>query len=99
MDDKKKLYVGSLALEVTEGDLQELFGGMGNVESVSIFKDLHSGRSKGFAFVEMTSEEEANEAKDKLNGHSLKDRDIVVNEAKPRRYNRGLSKQRRFDRF
>lgn len=99
MDEKKKLYVGSLSFEVTEGDLNELFGKMGSVESVSIFKDLHSGRSKGFAFVEMASEEEAKKAMDKLNGCSLKDRDIVVNEAKPRRYKRGISKQGRFNRF
>ena len=98
MDEKRKLYVGSLSLEVTEGDLSKLFGEMGSVESVDIFKDLHSGRSKGFAFVEMASEEEAKKAMDELNGHSLKEREIVVNEAKPRRYNRGLNKQRRFDR-
>lgn len=99
MDEKRKLYVGSLSLEVTEGDLSKLFSEMGGVESVNIFKDLHSGQSKGFAFVEMASEEEAKKAMDKLNGYSLKDRDIVVNEAKPRRYKRGLGKQSRFNRF
>jgi RNA recognition motif-containing protein len=99
MDEKKKLYVGSLSFEVTEGDLSALFGEMGSVESVNIFKDLHSGQSKGFAFVEMASEEEAKKAMDKLNGCSLKDRDMVVGEARPRRNSRGLSKQRQFDRF
>jgi len=99
LDDKKKLYVGSLSFAVTEGDLNELFGKMGSVESVNIFKDLHSGQSKGFAFVEMASEEEAKKAMDKLNGCSLRDRDIVVKEARPRRYRRGLSKQGRFNRF
>jgi len=99
LDEKRKLYVGSLSLGVTEGDLSELFSEMGGVESVNIFKDLHSGQSKGFAFVEMASEEEAKKAMDKLNGYSLKDRDIVVNEAKPRRYKRGLGKQRQFNRF
>ena len=96
MSEKKMLYVGSLSMDVTEGDLNKLFSGMGSVESVSIFKDLRSGTSKGFGFVEMASEEQAQEAKDKLNGYSLKERDIVVNDAKPRRYRRGLGSQRRF---
>ena len=94
--DKKKLYVGNLSFEVTEGDLKELFSEAGTVESVNVITDRGSGRPKGFAFVEMTSDEEAKEAINKFNGHSLKDREIVVNEARPRQANTGFGGQRRY---
>ncbi len=81
----KKLYVGNLSFEVKEEDLRELFSQIGTVESVRIITDRYSSRSKGFGFVEMASEEEAQKAMEKFNGYSLKDRDMVVSEAKPRR--------------
>lgn len=97
MSDKRKLYVGNLSFEVTEGDLNELFAEVGTVESAQIITDRHTGKSKGFAFVEMSSDEEAKKAIDKFNGYSLKEREIVVNEAKPRRETRGFGGgQRRF---
>ncbi len=94
--EKKKLYVGNLSFEVTEGDLKELFSEAGTVESVNVITDRASGRSKGFAFVEMASEEEAKGAISKFNGHSLKDREIVVNEARPRSANTGFGGRRRY---
>ena len=99
MAEKKKLYVGNLSFEVTEGDLKELFSEVGSVESVNMITDRQSGRSKGFAFVEMASAEEAKKAMDKLNGHSLKEREMVVNEARPRRNDQKFGGRTRFDRF
>lgn len=96
MVEKKKLYVGNLSFDVTEADLKELFSEAGSVESVSIITDRHSGRSKGFAFVEMTSDAEAKEAMNKFNGHSFKDREIVVNEAKPRPASRDFGSRKRY---
>ncbi len=94
--EKKKLYVGNLSYEVTEGDLKELFGEAGTVESVNVITDRGSGRPKGFAFVEMSSDEEAKEAITKFNGHSLKDREIVVNEARPRSADTGFGGRRSY---
>ncbi|HEY4686755.1 MAG TPA: RNA-binding protein [Candidatus Subteraquimicrobiales bacterium] len=97
MSDKRKLYVGNLSFEVTEGDLNELFAEVGTVETAQIITDRNTGKSKGFAFVEMSTDEEAKKAIDKFNGYSLKEREIVVNEAKPRRATRGFGGgQRRF---
>lgn len=79
----KRLFVGSLAYSTTEASLQELFSGVGKVESINLIIDKFSGRSKGFAFVEMATEEDAKKAIDTLNGYSLDGRTIVVNEAKP----------------
>ncbi len=80
----KKLYVGGLPYSVTDGTLQELFAAHGTVESSAVIMDRMSGRSKGFGFVEMSSQEEAQAAMDKLNGTDLESRNITVNEAKPR---------------
>ena len=80
----KKLYVGGLPYSVTDGTLQELFAAHGTVESATVIMDRMSGRSKGFGFVEMSSQEEAQAAIDKLNGTDLEGRNITVNEAKPR---------------
>jgi RNA recognition motif-containing protein len=79
----KRLYVGSLPFETTEGELQEAFSACGTVESVKIITDRDTGRSKGFGFVEMTTDLEAQAAIQKMNGSSLGSRQIVVNEARP----------------
>ncbi|MBU0619970.1 MAG: RNA-binding protein [Patescibacteria group bacterium] len=79
----KKLYVGSLPYETTENDLKELFGQAGAVTSANVIMDKFSGRSKGFGFVEMSSEEEAQKAIETFNGHQLGERTIIVNEARP----------------
>lgn len=79
----KKLYVGGLPYETTEGELKSLFEQAGTVESVAIISDRMSGRSKGFGFVEMATDEEAQSAIEKLNGKELGGRTLVVNEARP----------------
>jgi RNA recognition motif-containing protein len=84
-----KLYVGNLSYEVSEDELTAEFGTYGNVESVTIPTDRVSGRPRGFAFVEMASKSEAEAAIAGLNGTTLKDRTIVVNESRPRPDNRG----------
>jgi len=84
-----KLYVGNLSFEITEDELAAEFGAYGKVESVAIPSDRISGRPRGFAFVEMASKSEAETAIEELNGKSLRDRTIVVNESRPRADNRG----------
>ena len=79
----KKLYVGGLPYNTTEDDLKELFSQAGTVESAIIITDKMSGRSKGFGFVEMSSDEEAQKAIEELNGKELDGRNITVNEARP----------------
>ena len=79
-----KIYVGNLSYEVTEEDLRQEFVAFGEVTSVSVITDKYSGRPKGFAFVEMASKDEAEAAITGLNGKTLKERTIVVNEARPR---------------
>jgi RNA recognition motif-containing protein len=80
------MYVGNLAYNVTEEDLTEAFSEFGNVESVNIIKDRFSGQSKGFGFVDMPDNSEADKAIKALNGKDFKGRDIKVNQAnqKPR---------------
>jgi len=80
----KKLFVGSLPWETTSEQLSELFAKAGNVVSAVVITDQMSGRSKGFGFVEMATDEEAEKAIKELNGYSLNGRNIVVAEAKPR---------------
>ena len=80
----KKLYVGNLAFQTTSQDLQELFAQAGTVESASVIEDRDTGQSKGFAFVEMSTEEEAASAIDQFNGKELAGRMLKVNEARPR---------------
>ena len=82
--NSKKLYVGGLPYSVTEDQLRDIFAEHGTVESATVIMDRMSGRSKGFGFVEMDSQEEAQAAMDKLNGTDLEGRNITVNEAKPR---------------
>ena len=84
-----KIYVGNLSYEVSEEDLQEAFEAFGQVESVRIIKDKYSGQSKGFGFVEMPAEAEAQSAINDLNGKELKGRTLNVNEARPRTESRG----------
>jgi len=84
-----KIYVGNLSFDVTEDELAAEFGTYGKVESVAIPADKLSGRPRGFAFVEMASKSEAEAAITGLNGKTLKDRTIVVNESRPREDNRG----------
>ena len=84
-----KIYVGNLSFDVTEDELTAEFGAYGKVESVAIPADKVSGRPRGFAFVEMASKSEAEAAITGINGKTLKDRTIVVNESRPRQDNRG----------
>ena len=83
-----KLYVGNLAFQTTNRELQQLFGQAGTVHSASVVEDRDTGRSRGFAFVEMSSEQEATSAIEQFNGKELGGRALKVNEAKPRE-NRG----------
>lgn len=83
-----KLYVGNLAFQTTSQELRELFGQFGTVESASIVEDRDTGRSRGFAFVEMSTNEEATAAIRQLDGQEVGGRSLKVNEAKPRE-NRG----------
>ena len=80
----RKLYVGNLPYSVNEDMLRELFGQVGEIASVSIITDRDTGRSKGFGFVEISTEEEAQEAIRRFNGYSLDNRPLTVNEARPR---------------
>ena len=83
-----KLYVGNLSFQTTSEDLQELFAQAGTVESASVVEDRMTGRSRGFAFVEMSTPEEAAAAIEQMNGREVGGRALKVNEAKPRE-NRG----------
>jgi len=78
-----KLYVGNLSYETTEEDLKSLFSDAGTVVSVALIKDRNTGRSKGFAFVEMSSQSEAEEAIKNLNAKVVGNREIKVNKARP----------------
>jgi len=80
----KKLYVGNLDYSVTDADLQTMFARHGTVESAAVIMDRDSGRSKGFGFVEMESDQQAQAAIASLNGSELDGRALTVNEAKPR---------------
>src|SRR4030043_2460335 len=79
----KKLYVGGLSYNTTEATLKETFSAAGTVESATIIIDKMSNRSKGFGFVEMSSDEEAQKAIETLNGKELDGRTLTVNEARP----------------
>ena len=79
----KKLYVGNLSYDTDEASLKNFFGQAGSVSEASIIMNRATGRSKGFGFVEMATEEEAQKAIDTLNGQELDGRNIVVEEARP----------------
>ncbi|HEX3184245.1 MAG TPA: RNA-binding protein [Pyrinomonadaceae bacterium] len=80
----KKLYVGNLAFQTTSQDLQQLFAQAGTVESASVIEDRDTGQSKGFAFVEMSTDDEAAAAIEQFNGKEVSGRTLKVNEARPR---------------
>ena len=80
----KRVYVGNLGYAVTSADLEQLFAPHGAVQSAQVCEDRDAGRSKGFGFVEMGSEEEASKAITALNGQDHGGRALTVNEAKPR---------------
>ena len=79
-----KLYVGNLPYDTDEQALQTLFAGAGTVETVSVMRDMATGRARGFAFVEMASDEDAQKAISMLNDHDLGGRNLMVNEARPK---------------
>jgi len=79
-----KLYVGNLSFNTTENELQELFAQAGTVQEVSLMQDKFTGKSRGFAFVTMGSDEDAQNAISKLNGQAIEGRPLTVNEARPR---------------
>jgi RNA recognition motif-containing protein len=80
----RKLYVGNLPYETGENDLQELFARVGGVESVNVVRDQATGRARGFAFVEMNTEEGAQKAISELNAYQMGGRNLTVNEARPK---------------
>jgi RNA recognition motif-containing protein len=80
----RKLYVGNLPYDTGEQDLQALFGEAGTVESVNVMRDMATGRARGFAFVEMASDEDAQKAIEKFNDYQLGGRNLTVNEARPK---------------
>ena len=79
----QKLYVGNLSYSTTESKLRDLFGEFGEIESVNVITDRDTGRPKGFAFVEMASDEAAQKAISELNGKVVDEREIKVDKAKP----------------
>jgi RNA recognition motif-containing protein len=87
----KKLYVGNMSYDTTETQIRELFAQVGEVESVALITDRDSGRPKGFGFVEMNTEEQAQEAIKRFNGYSLDNRNLTVSEARPREERSGGS--------
>ena len=80
----RKLYVGNLPYDTDEQALQTLFAGAGTVETVSVMRDMATGRARGFAFVEMASDEDAQKAISMLNDHDFGGRNLMVNEARPK---------------
>lgn len=93
----KKIYAGNLSFKATEDDIRALFAKFGEVESVKLIVDTATGRSKGFSFIEMTSDEDAQKAIDALNSSSFMERTITVSEARPEkpRENRGFGNRDR----
>ena len=80
----KKLYVGNLSFDVTQAQLQDMFAPYGSVQSAQLISDRDTGRSKGFGFVEMSSDREAEAAISGMNGQMVDGRALTVNEAKPK---------------
>lgn len=80
----KRLFVGNLPWSTTDEELRTMFAGVGAVDSASVITDKFSGRSRGFGFVEMPNDDEAQKAIDSLNGSKIGERQIVVNEARPK---------------
>jgi len=80
----KKLYVGNLSYDITDSALEQMFAAHGTVQSAQVIMDRDTGRSKGFGFVEMSSDQEAQTAMKELNGQEVGGRSLTVNEARPR---------------
>ena len=80
----RKLYVGNFPYTTNEQDLQDLFASAGNVDSVNVMRDMATGRARGFAFVEMATDEEAQQAISMLNERDFGGRNLTVNEARPK---------------
>ncbi len=80
----KKLYVGNLSYDTSEAQIRELFAQVGEVTSVALITDRETGRAKGFGFVEMSNDENAQEAIKRFNGYMVDNRPLTVNEARPR---------------
>lgn len=80
----RKLYVGNLPYDTGEQDLQALFAAAGTVETVNVMRDMATGRARGFAFVEMASDEDAQKAISQFNNYELGGRNLNVNEARPK---------------
>jgi cold-inducible RNA-binding protein len=85
----RDIYVGNLSFSIGEAELRQLFEQKGAVDAVTVMRDTDTGRSRGFAFVEMASEEAAQKAITELNGYSADGRSLTVNEAKPKPERRG----------
>ncbi len=88
----RKLYVGNLPYEASDQDLQTLFATAGTVESVNLVRDMATGRARGFAFVEMGSDADAQTAIDKLNNYAMGGRTLTVNEARPKTNSGGFGR-------
>ena len=80
----RRLYVGNLPYSATEDQLMELFGRAGQVDNIRVMRDMATGRARGFAFVEMTSDDDAQKAISELNEYQMDGRPLVVNEARPK---------------
>ncbi len=85
----RKIFVGNLSFSIGEAELRQLFEQKGAVEAVTVMRETDTGRSRGFAFVEMASEEAAQKAIAELNGYSVDGRNLTVNEARPKPERRG----------
>ena len=80
----RKLYVGNLPYDVGEADLQQLFSAAGTVDTVNVMRDMATGRARGFAFVEMGNDDEAQKAISQFNDYTMGGRNLTVNEARPK---------------
>lgn len=92
----KKLYIGNLPHSATQESLDEVFGKFGEVSSVNLVKDRDSGQSKGFAFIEMVQDDDADKAIHDLDGTTMDEREIKVNQAKPARHPGSKIRRERF---
>ena len=92
-----KIYVGNLSYSMSESELNDLFAQFGEVESAKIVTDRNSGRSRGFAFVEMSERNEGEKAINELNGSEIRGRNLKVSEARPKKNNRGYRSNRYFN--
>ena len=91
----KKLYVGNLPFSVTQDSLEQLFSAKGEILSITLISDKYTGQSRGFGFVEMKRDEDAQKAIDELNGYELEGRALVVNEARPQEPREGGFREHR----